>query len=263
MAITTSNQFDGAIAGAENQSLYKTQLASKGAGFFQSLWQAAGYPAAGAVPATGAGVIPTLATQGAMVFAAPGALTAYLSRLDLAATAAQTIFIADRLWHGSGLNGTLATAQAINGPTTNRNGAGVGNQLWLEIYAATGATAATLTVSYTNSAGVAGRSTTIAMPTSPVVGQMTPIPLAAGDVGIQSVQSATLSVSTGTAGNFGLTILQQTGLISVTASNVGTSKGAYETGMTLIDPNACLFPYVLCTSANTGTVLGGYSVAKG
>lgn len=128
----------------------------------------------------------------------------------------------------------------------------------------TGATGTTLTVSYTNQAGTAGRSTSVAFPASPVLGQMLYVPLAAGDTGIRSVQSGTLAVSTGTVGDFGFLLIEPLNTISVPAANIGNpAQSAYDTGFAKIDNNACLFYYMLCTTTNTGNVIGDISLALG
>ena len=262
MAILNSSDLDAAIAAAQQFPIAKASLTTKGAGLAQSLWKAAGFPIGGASPSSGAGGIPDRTTVGALPFAGFGAWLGYLAKLSLVSSTAGTVFIADRLWANSGLNATLTTAQTINGATITRYASGVGNQLWIEIYTATGATASNLTVSYTNQAGTAGRTTTVAMQNAPVVGQMVWVPLQAGDTGILSVQSVTLSASTGTAGDFGLTILQQIDLISIATANLAPPRGVYDTALPIIDPNAALMFYVLPTTTNTGQILGNVAIAQ-
>lgn len=261
MAITNSSTFDAAISAAQQFPINKVSLTSKGAGLIQSLWKAAGFPIAGLNPATGAGGIPDRTTVGALPFASFGALIGYLSKLSLVSTTAGTIFLGDRLWACSGLNGTLTTSQTISGATITRNTSGIGNQLFIEWYTATGATAANLTVTYT-AGGVGGKTATVAMQVTPVAGQRVLVPLP--DTGIQSVQSAILSASTVTAGDFGLTIVNPIDLMTVPAANIqGPARGAYDTAMPAIDPNACLEFYVLCTANNTGQILGTMAIAQG
>jgi hypothetical protein len=84
-------------------------------------------------------------------------------------------------------------------PARDADGAVTGNQVFLgcEVSAACGAAAPTITVVYTNTAGVAGRSgvNVVATANSPSLGSFFPIGLQAGDVGVQLIQSLTLSVS--------------------------------------------------------------------
>ena len=78
------------------------------------------------------------------------------------------------------------------------------------------------------------------------------IPLAAGDSGIQSIQQIQLLLSTGTVGNFGITIAQPLAWIPV---NVAGTMGwrDYTTGLPgipVIDPDACL-SLMFVAGANT------------
>jgi hypothetical protein len=265
VAITGSNSLDAAIAAAQQFPIAKATLVTKGAGLMQSLWKAAGFPIAGASPPTGAGGIPDRTTAGALSFASFGALVGYLAKFSLVSATAGTILIGDRLWACSGLNGTIfsPTSQPINGATITRNTSGIGNQLWIEYYTATGATASNLTVTYTNQAGVTGRTATIAMQVTPVAGQMIWVPLQAGDTGILSVQSAILSASTATAGDFGLTIINPIDLISSPSANLAQPRGVYDTAMPIIDPNAALMLYVLPSTTSTGQIMGNIALAQG
>jgi hypothetical protein len=84
-------------------------------------------------------------------------------------------------------------------PARDADGTTVGNQVHLgvECSANCGAAAPTLTVVYTNTAGVAGRTNTnlVATQNSPIQGTFYPMALQAGDVGVQLIQSLGLSVS--------------------------------------------------------------------
>jgi hypothetical protein len=261
MAITSSTTFDAAIAAAQHFGVTKPSITAKGAGITHSLWKSAGFPIAGVNPPVGAGHIPDKTIAGALPFTLSGGQSAYLSKFTPVSTVAGTFFIGDRLWACSGLNGTLATTQAINGASVTRNPTGLGNQLWLEIYAPTGATAANLTVIYTAASGP-NRTAVIAMPLSPVAAQMQLIPLQ--DNGIISVQSATLNISTGTAGDFGLTIVNPIDMASCPSANIQSApRGAYDTGIPEIHPDACLFFSVLASGSTTGLLQTQTSIARG
>ena len=266
MAITANNGINAlvaAIATAQAFTSSQASMTATAAGTLQSLWTAAGFPVAGAAPTTAAGAIVDRTTVGAVPFAAiAGGLTAYFSKFATVFATAGTLHIADRLWASAALNGTLITAQAINSPTITR-GPTSPNQLYLEFYTATGNTAANATISYTNQSGVAGRTATVAMPGNPVVGQLTLVTLQTGDTGVQSVQSLTLSASTGTAGNFGLTILSLIDLTGTSSPNVGVPRGVYDTGLPVLDPSACLMFYVQPTATNTGQITAMIQIASG
>lgn len=138
----------------------------------------------------------------------------YLGQWIGMASLAGTVGLYDRLVETGGLSGTVSTAQTVNSaalPTRASGGAGV--QLWIEWYTATGATQVTVTASYTNQSGTSGRTTPAinfqATPNTSGNGhEIQQLPLQAGDTGVQSVQSVTLSGTTGTAGNFGITLLK-------------------------------------------------------
>ena len=122
----------------------------------------------------------------------------------------------DRLCHQSGLDATITTAQTTNLPTAALPRYTDGKGVWIahERCVAVGTTASDITVSYTNQDGTSGRTspTTTFTVTGNVddsaIGQLYILPLQEGDTGVRSVQSVTLSGSTGTAGNFGITLLK-------------------------------------------------------
>ena len=262
MAITSLDQ----LLAASNQlkSFGKVSMTAKAAGTFQSLWTAAGLPAAGANPASLAMVIPTRATEGALPFVNPETGLSYISKISSSQQTIGTLILYDRIAHSSGLNGTLTTAQAVNGAALTRYTTGEDVELFLEVYTATGATASNVTISYTNSVGVAGRTTpAVAMQVTPVVGQMLPIPLQAGDTGIQSVQSVTLSASTATAGNFGITLVKRIAEIPITVAGTGVVLDPFALGFPQIENNACLSMMVVTSTTSTGFITGTINIAQG
>ena len=203
MAITT---LDEVLAGAQWPRYFaKAITPTLVAGKPQSLWGLAGNPGAGAFDTTLIGVALSSSSaqvNGQIPFTDPGSGNTYLSRLQAAATIGGTLLLCDRLWHNGGFTITLATAQTVNSaafPARDVNGAvsGAGVLVGLEVSAACGAAAPTLTLGYTNSAGSSGKTATntFATANSPAAGSFFPFGLAAGDQGIQSIQSLTLSVS--------------------------------------------------------------------
>ena len=262
MAIVSLDQ----LLAASNQlkSFGKVSMTAKAAGTFQSLWTAAGLPAAGANPASLAMVIPTSATAGALPFVNPAIGLSYISKIGSSQQTIGTLILYDRIAHSSGLNGTLTTAQAVNGAALTRHTTGEDVELFLEVYAPTGATASNVTISYTNSAGVAGRKTpAVAMQVTPVVGQMLPIPLQEGDTGIKSVQSVTLSASTATAGNFGITLVKRIAEIPITVAGAGVVLDPFALGFPQIENDACLSFMVVTSTTSTGFITGTINIAQG
>jgi len=184
-------------------------------GFTYSYWQFDGAGGgSGAVPTTVAA--PTSATVGAIPFTDPGGgrqkwlVQGGLVTLENSNTGAcGAITLYDRLLHIGDLDGTVTTAQTVGG-TLTRNTGGVGNKIYVEIYSDIGTTERTITASYTNQAGTASRTTQ-----ATIIGgnynrakqhSFFELPLQDGDTGVQAVASVTISASTGTAGNFGITV---------------------------------------------------------
>lgn len=217
MAITT---LDGALAGMRPPLFFtKAVTATLVAGRPASLWSLAGAPGAGAFDTTLNGV--TLSStstipNGAIPHYDPAAGNSYLGRFTAAATIAGRVLLLDRIWHNGGFTITSTAAQSITSPTwpsrcptsgTDDTPAttGYGVLLAVEVSAATGAGTPTITISYTNSAGTAGRTATniIATVASSAIGATYFIGLQAGDVGVRSVQSLTLS-ATWTSGTINL-----------------------------------------------------------
>lgn len=237
MAITT---LDGAIAGMQwPRYISKAATATMVAGRPQSLWALAGNPGAGAYDTTLNGV--TLSSTSAQVtgqinFVNPPSGNTYLARLQGSATIAGTLLLCDRIWHNGGFTITSTTAQTITSPTwsaRDANGStnGDGILLGLEISAAAGAAAPTITVSYTNSAGTSGRTGTNSFATanSPTAGAFFPIGLAAGDIGVRSVQSLTLSVSW-VSGTMNLVAYRPIAALEITAANTPNAIDAITAG---------------------------------
>ena len=262
MAITTLDQLLGAVN--QPKSFGKVSATAKGAGTFQSLWTTAGLPTAGVTPTTAAGVAPTSTTAGAIKFTNPVTGLSYLSKVSSTHQTVGTLILYDRLVHTAALNATLTTAQTVNSAALTRNTSGEGVEIFLEFYTATGATASNVTVSYTNSDGVAGRtSVSVPMPVTPVAGQMLPIPLQSGDKGVRSIQSVTLSASTGTAGNFGITLVERIAEMPVCVAGGGIVLDPFALGLPKIEDNACLAFMVVCSTTSTGFITGTFNIAQG
>ena len=223
------------------------------AGRLASLWRYNGIPAGGVVP--GAASVPTNVTIGALMQANPGGTREkWLLGMVASSHVIGALILNDRLLHNGGLSGTVITAQTVGG-TLTRNTGGLGNQIWVEIYAALGGTATTITASYTNELGVSGR-TTIATPIGGTgfneVSRLIPLPLADGDKGVQAVASVTLAGTTGTAGSFGVTVVRLIAVIIMGTLGAGNVRD-FISGLPSIikvDMGACL---VFAWMSNTVT----------
>lgn len=234
-----------------------------------SLWTYDGMPSSGAVP--GAAVIPDRATAGALPFATPsGGRDLHLIGASLTPLTAGVYLLYDRLMHRGGLSGASATAQTVQGadpgtPPITRNVSGEGNIAWYEIYTTIGTTSTTLTMSYTDQDGDAATSTINVGGTGfREATRAQRIPLAAGDTGIRSIQSAQLAATTGTAGNFGITLAKPLAWVPVGAA--GTSGWRdYTTGLPgipTIDPDACLALMFIPAAATAPEVWGCFATVE-
>lgn len=260
MALTTMDQLVAALAAAQYADIEDLALATT-AGQFFSLWRAGGRPATGALPGSTSGVVPTSATAGAIPYTDPGpGNTGYLARMEASCSVAGSLILYDRLMTSDGLSGTVITAQTVGSPALTRSTSG---GLWLEWYTATGATAVTATISYTDQNGTAGNTTTVAVPASMKAGQVIPVPLAAGDTAVQAVASVTLSATTGTAGSFGVTLAQRVVTVPIPLANIGTLSDYAQLGLPTIPNGACLAWKMLCTSTTSGVVVAGFTFIQG
>ena len=133
----------------------------------------------------------------------------YLKKSLLFGSVSSTLTVHDILWVNSGIVVTAITAQTITSvafPARDEDGATLGRGVMLGVLvtATLGTTVGNFTVSYTNSAGVAGRTTVaVASTNSATPGEFTTLPLQAGDVGVRSIQSITIS-GTLTSGSISL-----------------------------------------------------------
>ena len=159
------------------------------------------------------------------------------------------ILLADRLNHSGGLSGTVgASEQTTNLPTAalTRYTDGVGVMAALQWYTATGSTAVTATVRYTNQAGTGSRtSQTLNLPASRAVDSISIIPLQTGDTGVRSVQGVTLSATTGSAGNFGVTLFKPLAIIPLIAGVRNYKNFFFTASMEEIHDDACLWAMVM------------------
>jgi hypothetical protein len=228
---------------------------------FWSQWQN-NAELAGAVPTTA--VVPDNTTVGGIQQGNASASGLRLARLTANSTNAAPfcLILCDRLSHQGGLSGTGVGAQTTNLPTAalTRSTSGVGVMAAVEIYTQVGATPQTFTCSYTNELGTAAR-TSLAVPIGGtsvqevLINKFQIMTLQAGDFGVRSVESLTLSGSTGTIGNFGVALFRP----------IMSFPGVYDemsefdamlglcANMHLIPQNACLWWLVATT---TGTIPG-------
>lgn len=270
MTISTRDQLIDAMANNSSRIIIdKASISNAAAGQFHSLFRATGQPGQGAIPTTAATCDNTL--LGALQFTQQTSpATSYLGIVEsLCGNAGTTLEIHDRLMHMGGLSGTVATAQTAN-LDLNANLAsdnldarkGDANfsdvQWWLEWYTDTGATAVTATVNVTFNDGTSNNLTGISLAATRRASFMLPLNsfIQAADSGkyIRDVNTVTLSATTGTAGNFGVTATRYRAAIYQPVANARFTADWAGLGLPEIPNESCLFPIQVAGTTTTGAV---------
>lgn len=230
------------------------------AGRITSLWQYNGNPSGGVPPTTVA--VPTNATAGSLKQTNPGGgRQKWLLGATAASSAAGTLLIYDRLLHIGNLSGTVATAQTVGGTLTRYTGtASVGNQIWLEIYTQIGVTGTTVSSIYTDQDGNSSTTQTTSIGNTGLreAQRIIPLTLASGNSGVRGVTSVTLAATTGTAGNFGISIIRPLMIIPLGLLGCGSVRDliAGLPGIIEIQPDACISFAWLANSTAAPQIIG-------
>jgi len=267
------NSADALLAGFKpGRFFYKAITPTLIAGKPQSLWGLGGVPGAGSFDTTLAGVALSAPQNGQIPFTNPSVgQETRLARFVAgnAAAAAGVLMLCDRLWHNGGFTITSNAAQTVNSATfPARDAAGTTNGdgvlLGLEISAAAGAAAPSVTVSYTNQAGSSGRTGSNLYPTanSPAAGSFFPIALQAGDTGVRSVQSLTLSASW-LSGTMNLVAYRVLAVAEVGASGLAGGGDALSTGLPLLYDSSVPFLVFVPGNTTASRIFGHVAVAQG
>jgi hypothetical protein len=179
---------------------------------------------------------------------------------------AQTFILIDRLSHQGGLSGTVgASEQTTNLPTAalTRYTDGVGVMAALEWYTQTGATAVTVTARYTNQAGTGSRTTKVQnVVSNRVVDSFAPLCLQDGDTGVRSVEGVTLSASTLTAGNFGVTLFKPLMIIPGFSGIRNFKDNFFAAALEEIHDDACLSLLAICSTTSIPAHVGTLKVIE-
>jgi hypothetical protein len=202
----------------------------------------------------------TTADDGVLKLPTAGAgLSLYLTQMQSVATVACQVMLFDFLWVNSGLVVTTTTAQTVNSvsfPARDIDGSTTGNGVGIAVLvtaATTNAGAITnMTMSYTNSAGTGSRTATMAsFPATAVAGTLVPFQLAAGDEGVQSVQSVTLGTSLVT-GSISLVAYRMIAASPNPVAQISSVNATSPEGVK-VEQSAALIPvqYATATTATT------------
>lgn len=278
MAITSRDKLIEALATNSSRFILdKASLANAAAGQFHSLWRATGQPGQGAIPTAAAVCINT--TTGGMNFNQQTAPATSYGGYGYVSTSnsAMSVEIHDRIYHMGGLSGTLATAQSVAMDistilASNNVEERIGDpnysdiQWWLEWYTDTGATGvtATMTCIYNdastatlNASLAATRRASFMLPLNGLV------PAAQSGKYIRAITQVQLSATTGTVGNFGVTVTRPRFTMPSPLANFQSVYNWADLGLPELYNSSCLFPIVLTSTTTTGTVRGGGKICHG
>jgi hypothetical protein len=256
MAITS---IDGYI-GSSKQAIEWFRSASRvtiAAQWF-SLFDLAGQPGGGTLAGTSttAGVVldDTVTGYPAInAFGGGGSNLGYLTRFNFGNSVACRIGVWDILFKagayaGTGVAQNLTSQPSYAGRIPNSDY--TGTELWITCVVALAATL-TVTVTYTNQAGTAGQSTgPVSVGGALTIGRAIQLPLAAGDTGIQKVESVT---ATGAgSGTFNVSVLRPLAAGRVTVSGGGDAFDLLRTGMPQVFATTAFHVMVASDTTSSG-----------
>lgn len=263
-----------ALAEAVQIQTMKVSQATEGAGTWSSTWTQGGFPSAGTVGTLGGALNSQQVLQsnaGAVKNFANAAVgnANFLAGADVSAASNGVLIIADRLWAVGGISGTSIVSQPVTNvgliPPRDAFGTTVGVcvEPWIEIYTPPGATAATWTVTGTDEAGNTGRTWTYAHPANAeTANQMAPMVPGTAAGGIRQMDSFIGSISTGTAGSIGVTMIRRLAQLSVPANNFATVLDFAATKLPLLFDNTALMLIWLNSSGTQPILHCGLKVAE-
>ena len=262
------NEISSTPLAAKNIDMNKAGAASKAAGTWHSDFAASGFPGAWSPGTPGlagratdgmaagdAGCVPLWTPTGGLW------VDSFLASVSSSALYA----LWDVLWVNSGIVVTTLTAQTVNSvtlPARDLDGATNGRGCRVGLLVTTATTNAgaitTITLSYTNSNGTAGRTATMAsFPATANAGTYIEFQLQAGDTGIRSIQSITLGTSLVT-GAVSLIISRTHASVGITFTNaayVSSAKSRLYNG-------SCLLPFTLKTGTTAMNAFSTLSVIE-
>jgi membrane-bound inhibitor of C-type lysozyme len=243
MTIVSVDDIAGGLSVAQRIAFFKNITVPKSVGAYQSSWLAVGNPGPGvASPAytAGSGYTCDRTKQGALPYI-NAAVQNYLAKLFISSVIAGTLILYDRLWSCSGM-GYAAGTYTVTTPGSlpaRITDSGLGCEIWVEQFVAAGAASGTLTVNYLNTLGAAKAGVIPAVVSAPVIGQMQPVPMVAGDLGVSQIVSVVNS-ATWTSGSWGITILKRIAEIEAPLAGIGKTLDWASLGLPPILPDACL-----------------------
>lgn len=275
MAITSG---DGYISSAKQVIPYvKTAALTTVALTRHTIASQAGNPGALTLAGTGApgGALFTDATAGfPTINAYGGSAVGYLTRVVASNSVIGRVEIWDKIYGyniptGASGFGTLATLTLSSQPSIlarTPDGAGNGLRLFLEITTTMSASATTVNVTYTNSAGTTGRSTGATASLSGFTAtRWVELPLQAGDSGVQKIETVVIGGATNAAGVANVIIARPLWAGSVRVANAAGTiiDGLDRTGMPIVYADSALVVTTVADSTSSGVPDLNIEIANG
>jgi hypothetical protein len=281
VAITNMDTLYAAMAsGAYGLPLTRASIANQVAGSETSLWRGTGFPTQGAIP--GAAAICSSSLTGALPLAArTGTQDRVIASVEMGVAAAgHAIIIEDRLAHMGGLAGNVATptTQTVGidlhtNLSTSNLAQRIGNanysqvEWYLEWYSDTGATSVTPTAQVTyNDASTGSVNVWVlggtAIPATTRASRRYKLNPTNGKY-IRSVETITLSATTGGVGSFGVTAVRRLALVM---APVALRRDVWDwsvLGAPQIYDDACVTLSQVCITTSTGATAGAIMQAVG
>lgn len=264
MSISSLNDYIKSSKQNINFSKTTSRVAVAGNNF--SVFDLAGMPGAGTLAgsSTTQGIVPDDTITGyPPVNAFAAGATGYVSRLTYSSTVACRIQIFDRLFqsgaHTFNAADTLASQPSYAARVPNSDYKGL--RIFIEaVTAFTGIPA--ITVTYTNQDGVTGRTTGSfnGWAAALTLGRMEPMPLQAGDTGVQKIESVTCT--TATAGTFNVNVLRPLVEARVPSIAGGGTMDMLSTGLPQVFDNSALFMVIVPDSTATGVPFAQVEIAS-
>jgi hypothetical protein len=221
----------------------------------ESVFDVAGNPGAGTlnVGNTANGLVHTCATAGYPVINAfGGSAIGYVSKVEFGSSVPCWIDLYDRLFvagaYAFNANVTLTSQPSYSSRVPGGTDY-MGLQLWLEaVTAFTGSLS--INVGYNDQAGAASTTGVIATGIAPILGRCIQLPLAAGDNGIQRLNSVVATVST--VGTFNLMVLRPLWSGRCMIVGAGDVHDLLRTGMVQVFADSALYMLITADSTATG-----------
>lgn len=227
-----------------------------------SLFYARGIPGPAAAPSPGMAGEALTSYPGQLPFTNPVSGNTYIAKFSVESTVTGITYLLDRVWHNSGINTGITTAQTVNSvafPPRDINGTSNGEGFFIGLELSAAATAGTpgFTILYTDSLGVSNRTASgfISTTATAVPGSFYPMILGQGNTGVRSIQSITLS-TTWTSAVAHLVVYR---VLAVASNNTTRTYGEGDpisSGFTRLYDNTV--PFLITMPASTVTSFGLY-----